>query len=467
MPRKLKTRSGRPDCLFLHSGKYAGGWRDILLLPLGTLALADRLTGLGYRAEILDAALLADPLGGAVEAAVKKRPLLIGVTLHWHQQAAAAVRLCAELKRRLPDTPVVLGGYTASCFPEEALRATGAGYLVKGEAEEALPALLRALRAGKKPGEIPNLYRSDGGRIVPPARQLPARPSSFAASRATNYSVVTNMEDYLRIGKETRRRAARLFTREDRNSVAYLFVGRGCFGRCSYCGGGADAMRLVAARRKPEFRPVPQLLRELKDLRAAGIGNVFVSYDPAGAGAFYSRLFAGVRRAGLRFKAVFECWHLPSEAFVRDFARTFDRGSRLTVSPECGSPAVRAANGRGTYSNEELESRVRFISSAGVNLRLEFTSGLPFETRSDFRATLDLIKRLRGAGRFTVSGEAIEVEPCSPVYLRPEKYGIKLKRRTFADFVRAGEGAGLGYETAAFTEREILRNIAELAKFGD
>lgn len=467
MPRKIKKASGRPDCLFIHAGKYAGGWRDILLLPLGTLALADRLAGLGYRAEILNAALLPDPLGGAVAAALKARPLLIGLTLHWHQQAAAAVRLCAELKRRLPDTPVVLGGYTASCFPEEALRAAGADYLVKGDADEALPALVRALRAGKKPEGISNLYRRDGDRVRPPASRRPARPASFSASRTTNYSVVANRADYLRVGKETRRRAARLFTAEDRRPVAYLAVGRGCSGGCSYCGGGAGAQRLLNARTGPARKPVPALLRELKALGAAGLGSIYISYDPPGSAAFYARLFAALRRAGLRFEAAFECWRPPSEAFAADFARTFARGSKLILSPDCGSRAVRAANGRGDYSNDALERAVRHIAGLGLKPQVHFTSGLPFETRRDFAETLALARRLRRAAPCELSAGAIEAEPCSPAYLRPEKYGITLRRRSFADFLAAGKGGGLGYETAAFTERQILENIAELEKLSD
>ncbi|PKM97036.1 MAG: hypothetical protein CVU79_10305 [Elusimicrobia bacterium HGW-Elusimicrobia-3] len=467
MPGKIKTRSGRPDCLFIHAGKYAGGWRDILLLPLGTLALADRLTGLGCRAEILNAALLPDPLGGAVAAALKKRPLLIGVTLHWHQQAAAAVRLCAELKRRLPGTPVVLGGYTASAFPEEALRASGADYLIKGEADDALPALVRAVRAGRRPGEIPNLYRRDGGRVLPPARQLPARPASFGASRATDYSLVANRADYLRIGKEPRRRATRLFTAGDRRPVAYLAVGRGCTGACSYCGGGAGAQRLLNARTGPAYKPVPALLRELKALSAAGLNEIYLSYDPPGAAAFYSRLFAGLRRCGPELRTSFECWRPPSAAFAEDFARTFARGSRLILSPDCGSRAVRAANGRGDYSNDSLERAVRHIAGLGLKLQLHFTSGLPFETARDFKRTLELARRLRRAAPCELSAGAIEIEPCSPVYLRPEKYGIRLKRRSFADFLAAGKGGGLGYETAAFTERRILGNIAELERLAD
>lgn len=464
MPRKLKTGARRPDCLFIHAGKYAGGWRDILLLPLGTLALADRLHGLGYRARILDAALLADPLAGAVGAALKARPLLIGLTLHWHQQAAAAVRLCRELKRRLPDTPVALGGYTASCFPEDALRASGADYLVKGEADDALPALLRALRAGREPGEIPNLYRRRGARAVPPARQLPARPASFAAARSTNYSLVINRADYLRLGKEPRRRAARLFTAEDRRPVAYLAVGRGCSGACSYCGGGAGAQRLLNARTGPARKPVPALLRELKTLGAAGLRAIYLSYDPPGAAAFYARLFAGLRRAGLKFEAAFECWRPPAEAFMADFARTFARGSKLILSPDCGSRAVRAANGRGDYSNEALESAVRRAAGLGLKVQVHFTSGLPFETARDFAETLALARRLRRAAPCELSAGAIEAEPCSPAWLRPEKYGIELRRRVFADFLAAGRGAGLGYGTAAFTERRIKRNIRELEK---
>lgn len=468
MPGELRTGSARPDCLFIHAGRYAGGRRDILLLPLGTLTLADRLRRLGFTAEALNAALLPDPLAGAVRAASRKKPALLCLDLHWHQQTADVLELCGELKKKLPATPIVLGGYTASFFAEEAMAAvTAADYLIKGDADEALPALLGALLQGRKPAGIPNLYAREAGRIVPPAALRPAAERALAGGSSTRYSCLVNRDDHLGLGRENSLPEKAFRGRRMEEPSAYLCVGRGCARACSYCGGGAGAQRLLNSRERPFFRKKSALLEEMRELSLRGISRVYLSYDPPGAEAFYASLFRDMRRAGLTFSAAFECWGLPSGRFITDFARTFGKGSRLVLSPDCGSRKVRALNGRGSWSNADLERTVLAIGRAGLGLQLDFTSGLPFETRKDFSATLALIARLRGKARFDVSAGAIEIEPASPMFLRPEKYGVTVSRGKLGDFISAAKKrSGLGYATRAFTEKEIISNVARIRRAG-
>lgn len=453
------------DCLFLHVGRSAGGTRDIVLAPLGALALADRLRKDGFSAEVLDAALLPRQSGAAITEAVKTRaPRLICVTLHWHQQCAAAAAACRELKAALPGTPLALGGYTASFFGEEAMRAIPqADFLVKGDGDAALPALLRALLRGGEVRTVPGVFvRRTGGAVAAPAGACPAGPADLAKADSTNLGVLTDSASYLRLGRETS--FSERGPRPRGEATAYLAVGRGCGRACSYCGGGADALRRINSREVPAVKPAGALLRELKALAGAGIKRVYLSYDPPGMAEYYAGLFRLLRREKLSFKAYFECWRLPDAAFVRGFARTFAPGSGLAFSPDSGSRRVRARNGRGDYPNSAIERAAAGTAANGLGLKAHFTCGLPFETPADFRETLALAARLRGEYGAEISAGRIELEPCSPMHLRPANYGITLKRRTFADFTAASKGRTAGYTTPHFTEKEIQRNLRLLER---
>jgi len=70
---------------------------------------------------------------------------------------------------RLKGVPVVFGGVHPTFLPEEPLQY--ADYVLVGEAEESLPALVRALEQGGDLSGVPNLLYRDGDRVVHNPRQ--------------------------------------------------------------------------------------------------------------------------------------------------------------------------------------------------------------------------------------------------------------------------------------------------------
>ncbi|MEE1804733.1 radical SAM protein [Streptomyces sp. JV176] len=92
--------------------------------------------------------------------------ILLSTTFIWDRRTLGRAVTWASL--RFPDTPLVLGGqYSNLKFQQILADHPGVRFIVRGDAEESLPALLRALRTGGDIGAIPNLVWRDGdtGRI--------------------------------------------------------------------------------------------------------------------------------------------------------------------------------------------------------------------------------------------------------------------------------------------------------------
>ena len=80
---------------------------------------------------------------------------------------ATLARALQWIERRFAGVPVVLGGQFSNLKAAEILRRFDAvDYVIRGDGEVALPALLRALEAGSSVGSVPNLVMRDPGTGV-------------------------------------------------------------------------------------------------------------------------------------------------------------------------------------------------------------------------------------------------------------------------------------------------------------
>lgn len=85
----------------------------------------------------------------------------IGLSVHCTTEQAVARTLLAELRIAFPGTPLIVGGYHPTFVPEQFVR-MGADYVVLGEGERRLPALLDALEGKGAVCEIDGVATRDG-----------------------------------------------------------------------------------------------------------------------------------------------------------------------------------------------------------------------------------------------------------------------------------------------------------------
>ena len=151
-------------------------------LPMSLLALGALLEGeCDYR--IVDGNIDPDPVTTIATLEASTRLTAIGVTVMPGPQLVHAVRVSRALKARLPDVPIVWGGYFPSQHADVCLRDDAVDYCVRGQGEHAFVALVRVLSRGGSLSDIAGLSfrEADGIRHTPigplvPLDSLPTWP---------------------------------------------------------------------------------------------------------------------------------------------------------------------------------------------------------------------------------------------------------------------------------------------------
>ena len=134
-------------------------------LPMSLLALGSMIEGeFDYR--IVDGNVEADPVARilAIHAAAPLRA--VAVTVMPGPQLRAAVMACRQIKRALPEVPIVWGGYFPSQHAEACLSESTVDVCVRGQGEATVRELCRAMRAGGPLSAIAGITYREGGTIA-------------------------------------------------------------------------------------------------------------------------------------------------------------------------------------------------------------------------------------------------------------------------------------------------------------
>jgi len=376
----------------------------------------------------------------------ERNPDIVGLGLHWHFQAYDVIEVAKKIKQIRPDTPVVLGGFTATTFAEEILKTYDCvDFVIRGESEVPLLELHRQYRSAKAYDEVPNLSYRNGLSVK-------LNPVTYVADEAllesTCFTDFTLMKDYpifvesfsryMNITglSESLQRRILLYNRK-----AYpVFLGRGCLNSCSYCGGGRESQVNICGRTCLSLRPVEAVAASLEDIQRFGFELVLLSYDPLPctlAESFYLALFAQVKQRGIRLAFDIERWDLPTRVFIQAVRDTLPSGSVISLTLNSASEKVRKKNNAFAFDNQRLEECLAIMEEEGVSSLVFFAIGLPFETAADLQATADYQEYLRSRfKRVKLMTTMIELEPGSPLSNNPETFEVQLHRSTFADYYR-------------------------------
>jgi hypothetical protein len=85
------------------------------------------------------------------------------IDIHWHYALHGAKKLVSELKACNPQIVVIAGGYTASMFPEKLIQDFAIDFIIRGDAEIPLAALVESIMQDAVMLEtIPNLVGKEG-----------------------------------------------------------------------------------------------------------------------------------------------------------------------------------------------------------------------------------------------------------------------------------------------------------------
>ncbi|HEY7392140.1 MAG TPA: radical SAM protein [Bryobacteraceae bacterium] len=135
----------------------------------------------------------------------------------------AAVEEARRLKAAHSGIQIIFGGAHPSGDPEECLRTGVVDYVIAGEGEIALTALLDDLEAGRKPGENAGIWLIDDGRIRP----APPAPVPNVHDLPRPAYDLLDLEKYFQLDSPWH------FPKSQR--AVQFITSRGCPYQCSYC----------------------------------------------------------------------------------------------------------------------------------------------------------------------------------------------------------------------------------------
>jgi radical SAM superfamily enzyme YgiQ (UPF0313 family) len=457
------------DCLIVHpttriKTRSPTNVLTNVILPMGSIAIADYIDRNGFSTEIVHTGLeeMINP-SFTIDALFKEyTPAVIGIDLHWYPHSYDALEIAKIAKNVYENVFVVLGGFTASCFAEEILQNFAyVDAIVKGDAEIPMLDLLNAFPS-KILSNVPNLFYRENDSIKKSHKMYCPSQEQFDSFNFHRIALLRNWYKYLKLTHENDD------LRQKLKRQGWLCVGRGCSVNCSYCGGGHNAQCLLTGRSTPLFRSQEKVIKTLKIFEEMKISCAYMDFDPYGRKTrdYYLKLFDLIRKEGVDISAQFLVWDVTSKAFLQEFKRTFNPlYSSITLSPESGSEPIRKLNKGFYYTNSELFTWLNHIKEM-IPTELYFTSGLTGETVKHFGETIRLGKKIVAeySNIIHIACNPIFLEPCSPRFLDPKKFGIVIKFPQFVDFYvtykRFALGfpvsSRLGYETEYLSERDIL-----------
>lgn len=464
MPARADEAAGDPgglfmtdklDCLFVYPGAPEGKKNLLPIMPAGLPVMAAYLTRRGVGSAIIS---LPTARRGEFDlrALIRARGVrLVCIPAHWHRQAAGALALAAALKKAVPGVKTVLGGYTASYFAAEILRDfPNVDYVVRGDGEKPLLRLLGALgKSAAALRRVPNLAWRDGGRVRLNPVSYAASPADLSALGMEGLGLILNRDLRPRRG---------MFCED---GLFNYVQARGCADNCAACGGGKDFHRKFCGRRAPAVKSPASAVRDISFLMDAGFRGIQLPLDPLPSDGYWVELLGLLAEKRLKPVLKLELCGLPSERLLKAFAVSAVPGSRMTLFAGSGSEKVRRLNRGRFYTNDALLAVLKKAARLYVNIWVAFTAGLPGETGRDVEATASLMRRIRRELKMSRTGVYVfSVEPGSPLFEAPEKYGVKLRRRTLKDFLSQRGRYDMGYSTESLAEREIVRSLKYLEK---
>ena len=440
------------------------------MYPIGLTTIAEYLERHGFRVRIVNLAvrMLNSDRFDAEKMIQNLRPVVFGIDLHWMPHAHGAIEVARLCKKHHPDIPVLFGGFSSTYFHEELVRRPEADFVLRGDSTE-LPVLELMRHLTGHPdalplAELPNLTWQEADGTVR-ANEITYSPPNLDHVLIDYSYVVKAVARYRDLASFVPFKGWLGYP-----ITAALSV-RGCTHNCRTCGGSATTFAALHNRRRPAYRAPEDLAQDIRNISRFSKGPVFILGDIRQPGEEYADRFL---RAidGYQGPVIVELFDGADRDFVRRLSRAMPNWT-LEISLESHSEEVRAAFGR-PYKNGPIEDTMRYALEAGVKrLDVFFMIGLPKQDYQSVMDTVDycqyLVKDLdQGPDRRLIpfiSPLAPFLDPGSPVFENPERYGYRFFARTLEEhrqaLVQPSWKYVLNYETEWMSRDQIVDSTYE------
>ncbi|MDW8034688.1 MAG: radical SAM protein [Nitrososphaerota archaeon] len=436
-----------------------------IAVPLGMISISEYLNRMGYKTKILNLAeLMIRNKDLEVEEVLSKfEAEVFGVDLHWCVSSHGSIKIAKICKELHPNSHVVLGGLTATCFHDEIVKEFPfIDAVVRGEAEEVLPKIIETKGEKRYFRNIPNLtYLNEFGQV---------KVNSFVP-------LCESLDKYEFSRVDLIEPNELLLSGSGGLKSWVLPLARGCILNCRHCGGSAYSYELLFNRLKPAIRSPQKILEDITTLKELGVEAVFLIQDPRTLGRkYWQSLFniLKIERIDLKQLGIELFW--PANEEFLDTASGMGIPLIMNISPESGNDEVRKRQGR-YYTTKQLLDTVLKCRSKDIKIAVFFMIGCGFETFETLNETWHLCAKLyhldrelrKGhekdyAGPLWIKpeiGVMILLDPGSYAFVNPEECGYQLYFKSFIDYYH-----GLTYPSwhQWFSYRTIYFSREDLAK---
>jgi len=294
--------------------------------------------------------------------------------------------IAAELKKHIA-VPMVCGGIHVTMVPDEVIGTGLFDSIFLGESENAFRDYVRALEQGTDTHSIANCWHYNNGRVIknpvgafPELQSLPLK----------DYEIF----DFQKMI-------------DAKDGWVGLMASRGCPFRCTYCFNHQIVERYATELRVPlsqlnyiRHHPVQDLIREIvylqkkyRNIRMYIFDDDLFTFDPD-----YIRAFCHEYQKVTTIPFVANA-HV--QTFSRDIARCLKKAGCKIIKfgIESGSEKIRRNIMHRYMTNATIQKAFRIAHEEGLHTSAFVMYGLPYETREDIMATIQLVADIQ-PGRF-------------------------------------------------------------------
>jgi len=391
-----------------------------------------------------------------LEACLKSySPIVVGVELNWMHQSVGAIEIAKMVKKKNPDTPVLIGGTHASILAEEIVNRypNYVDGVLKGEAEISFLDCVQRIEEGKSLDDVSGITRKSGGKlinnpikkIVEDVDEIP--PYSLKEATGTNFGI--------------------LGCPDPKEYTPAINICRGpCSRKCIYCIG--PKLSKYSGRKEYTTHSANWVIDQLRLLIEEGYTEFYIQdWTYLSSKKIIESIAEAIIKEGLNE----EIKHLnlvAAPGFLKqETLRKLSRAGVDTIDygMESGSQRILNLLKRGV-TIQQMRDSVKLTANEGIIPQTWWMVGFPDETWEDVKETARLIKETIELGGLPFWVTPLIVEPGTELYEKAEQYGLRLRMRSFEDYMAfsrtplrnlAWYPELITHETRYFNVKDILK----------
>ncbi|PAE42436.1 TIGR04190 family B12-binding domain/radical SAM domain protein [Bacillus sp. 7884-1] len=436
------------------------------MYPIGLTSIGDYLERFGLKVKIVNIAnrMLLNP-NFDVEKKIKNiKAKAFGIDLHWLPHAHGSVELAKIVKKYHPDTPVMFGGLSSTYFHNELIEYPCIDFVVRGDTTEKLILmLLNKLEKKDVSGfaDIPNLTWKRNNQYF--YNEITYVPDSLDEFNLPGYRyVIGSVFKYFNLLDPLPYKGWMQYP----NTA--ILTSKGCNYNCLICGGSKDAYELNCNRKKLVMRSPQKMLEDIALIQRFTCAPIFLLNDIRQGGREYVDEFLdGLAKMKLKNEMVFELFNYADEKFFERLNKAMPKYS-IELTLESADEDIRKYNGKLPCTNAKVIDMLQYALKHGcAKIDLFFMTGIPNQSYESAMRNVDFCENIHkecgGASNISyfVAPLSPFLDPGSPAFENPEKYGYKKFCNKLEDFREAMKQPSwknmLSYETNSMTREEIVK----------